>query len=61
MFAPPQPMMREYCERDAEGTGPVLDQDEGEEVSPIVVLYSTDRPYSTVVSTSSPRTKTVDL
>lgn len=54
-------MMREYCERDAEGTGPVLDQDEGEEVSPIVVLYSTDRPYSTVVSTSSPRTKTVDL
>lgn len=32
MFAPPPPMMREYCERDAEGTGPVLDVDEGEEV-----------------------------
>lgn len=32
MFAPPQPVMREYCERDAEGTGPVLDEGEGEEV-----------------------------
>lgn len=33
MFAPPAPMMRQYCERDETGTGPVLDQDEGEEVS----------------------------
>lgn len=32
MFAPPAPMMRQYCERDETGTGPVLDQDEGEEV-----------------------------
>ena len=25
-------MMREYCERDEHGTGPLLDEDEGEEV-----------------------------
>lgn len=25
--------MREYCERDEEGTGPVLDEDEGEQVT----------------------------
>ena len=24
--------MREYCERDENGTGPLLDEDEGEEV-----------------------------
>lgn len=33
MFAPPRPTMREYCERDEEGTGPVLDEDEGEQVN----------------------------
>lgn len=32
MFSPPAPMMRQYCERDERGTGPVLDEDEGEEV-----------------------------
>ncbi len=32
MFSPPAPMMRQYCERDESGTGPVLDADEGEEV-----------------------------
>lgn len=33
MFAPPPaPMMREYCERDTEGTGPLLDEDDGEQV-----------------------------
>ena len=32
MFSPPAPMMRQYCERDESGTGPVLDEDEGEEV-----------------------------
>lgn len=32
MFSPPAPVMREYCERDENGTGPVLDEDEGEEV-----------------------------
>lgn len=32
MFSPPAPMMRQYCERDDSGAGPVLDEDEGEEV-----------------------------
>lgn len=41
MFSPPRPTMREYCERDELGTGPVLDEDDGEEVRrrSRIVLY----------------------
>eukprot|EP00903_Cladosiphon_okamuranus_P010146 g9607.t1 len=41
-------MMRQYCERDESGTGPVLDQDEGEEVilriEEVTLAFSPENP-----------------
>ena len=46
MFAPPAPMMRQYCERDESGTGPVLDQDEGEEVCRVCPWLKRERLHN---------------
>ncbi|CBJ33675.1 conserved unknown protein [Ectocarpus siliculosus] len=48
MFSPPAPMMRQYCERNELGTGPVLDEDEGEEVllrnEEVTLAFSPESP-----------------